>query len=109
MGMEHLIARVAARAGRKPAENARAEAARAGARRILVVGVGSAGCSAAEWVFEETPEVSTVTVNTDRLSLEIHKSETKLLLGPKIFRGRGAAGLIDAAKRAPNETRDQFR
>jgi cell division protein FtsZ len=106
--MEHLIARVAARAGRKRAENARAQAARAGGRRILVVGVGSAGCSAAEWVFEETPEAATVTVNTDRLSLEIHKSETKVLLGARIFRGHGAQGHIDAARRAARETLDQI-
>jgi cell division protein FtsZ len=106
--MEHLIARVAARAGRKRAENVGAKAARASARRILVVGVGSAGCSAAEWVFEETPEVATVTVNTDRLSLEIHKSETKVLLGARMFRGHGAQGHIDAARRAARETEDQI-
>ncbi len=101
--MEQLISRVAARAGRNRAENAKGEGQRAGARKLLVVGVGSAGCAAAEWVYDETPSAATLTVNTDRLSLELHKSETKLLLGERIFHGHGAQGHADAAKRAARE------
>ena len=101
--MEQLISRVAARAGRNRAENAKVEGERARARKLLVVGVGSAGCAAAEWVYEETPDAATLTVNTDRLSLELHKSETKLLLGERIFHGHGAQGHADAAKRAARD------
>lgn len=107
--MEQLISRVAARAGRNRAENAKGEAARASARKLLVVGVGSAGCAAAEWVYEETPSAATLTVNTDRLSLELHKSETKLLLGERIFHGHGAQGHADAAKRAAREAVDDLK
>jgi len=101
--MEQLISRVAARAGRNRAETAKAEGARDRPRRLLVVGVGSAGCAAAEWVYEETPDAATLTVNTDRFSLEIHKSETKLLLGERIFHGRGAEGHVEAARRSARE------
>lgn len=106
--MEHLISKIAARVGRRPSENASADRERARTRRLLVVGVGSAGCAAAEWTFEDTPGAATVTVNTDRISLEIHKSETKVLLGERIFQGHGAQGHADAAGRAAREASNEL-
>jgi cell division protein FtsZ len=104
--MEQLILRVAARAGRNRALSGKSSGP--GQGRLLVVGVGSAGCAAADWVYEETPGASTLAVNTDRMSLEIHKSDAKLLLGERIFGGKGAQGHADAARRAANESRSEI-
>lgn len=102
--MEHLISKVVARAGQTRAQSNMRGRRKAGPRKLLAVGVGSAGCAAAQWVFEDAPEASTLTVNTDRISLELHKSETKLLLGERIFHGKSAQGHADAARRAARES-----
>jgi len=102
--MEQLISKVVARAGQTRTETSGGARRKGASRRLLAVGVGSAGCAAAEWVFEDTPEASTLTVNTDRVSLELHKSETKMLLGERIFGGKSAQGHADAARRAARES-----
>jgi cell division GTPase FtsZ len=102
--MEHLISKVVARAGQTRTESTERGRRKAGGGRLLAVGVGSAGCAATQWVFEDAPEASTLTVNTDRVSLELHKSDRKLLLGERIFAGKSAQGHADAARRAARES-----
>jgi cell division protein FtsZ len=69
----------------------------------MVVGVGGAGCAAVEWVHEDCPEAATLAVNTDRISLEFHKSDTKVLLGEGVFHGRGSLGHAEAAEHAARQ------
>lgn len=73
-----------------------------------MVGVGGAGCAAVEWVREDCPGAATLAVNTDKISLEFHDSDTKVLLGERVFHGRGALGHADAAERAAREAREEL-
>ncbi len=104
--MEHLISKVVARAGRTRTETSEKGRRKATARRLLAVGVGSGGCAAAQWVFEDTPEASTLSLNTDRVSLELHKCERQMLLGERIFGGKSAQGHAEAARRAARESEE---
>jgi len=98
--MQYVIGKVQGRTFGRHSERG---PTRAGASRILVVGVGGAGCAAVEWVREDCPEAATLAVNTDRISLEFHHCDTKVLLGEPVFHGRGALGHAEAAERAARE------
>jgi len=98
--MNHLLTKIAGHARRNTKTENEQVTGEPRSRRVLVVGVGSAGVAALEWVFEDTPDASTLAVNTDRISLEIHRSEVKMLIGQKFFHGRGALGHAEAAARA---------
>lgn len=103
--MQYVFGKVQGRSAGRQSNGPRAPTA---GSRILVVGVGGAGCAAVEWVREDCPEAATLAVNTDRISLEFHHSDTKVLLGERVFHGRGALGHADAAERAAREAREDL-
>ncbi len=76
---------------------------------IKVVGVGGGGgnalnCMATEGIFD----VEFVAVNTDAAALRSSKASTKVQIGEKLTRGRGAGNKPEIGERSAEENRDEI-
>ena len=76
---------------------------------IKVVGVGGGGgnalnCMATEGIFD----VEFVAVNTDAAALRASKASTKVQIGEKLTRGRGAGNKPEIGERSAQENRDEI-
>ena len=76
---------------------------------IKVVGVGGGGgnalnCMATEGIFD----VEFVAVNTDAAALRSSKASTKVQIGEKLTRGRGAGNKPEIGERSAQENRDEI-
>lgn len=76
---------------------------------IKVVGVGGGGgnalnCMATEGIFD----VEFVAVNTDAAALRSSKATTKVQIGEKLTRGRGAGNKPEIGERSAQENRDEI-
>ncbi len=77
---------------------------------IKVIGVGGAGGNAVNRMIESnTKGVDFIAVNTDAMALRKSTAPTKILLGEKITRGRGAGSNPDVGKNACDENLDDIR
>ena len=75
-----------------------------GKAKIIVVGVGGAGCNAVNRMIEaELRNVDFVAVNTDKQDLDVCKAETKLQIGEKLTKGLGAGGNPEVGQRSAEE------
>lgn len=76
---------------------------------IKVVGVGGGGgnalnCMATEGIFD----VEFIAVNTDAAALRSSKASTKVQIGEKLTRGRGAGNKPEIGERSAQENRDEI-
>ncbi|MDE5993188.1 MAG: cell division protein FtsZ [Oscillospiraceae bacterium] len=76
---------------------------------IKVVGVGGGGgnalnCMATEGIFD----VEFIAVNTDAAALRASKASTKVQIGEKLTRGRGAGNKPEIGERSAQENRDEI-
>ncbi len=76
---------------------------------IKVVGVGGGGgnalnCMATEGIFD----VEFIAVNTDAAALRTSKASTKVQIGEKLTRGRGAGNKPEIGERSAQENRDEI-
>ncbi len=76
--------------------------------RVIVVGVGGAGCNAITRMKRLGLEAFTVAINTDMNHLRVVDADKKILL-KKITRGRGAGGSMDLGERSALMARDVLR
>ena len=77
---------------------------------IKVIGVGGAGGNAVNRMIESnTKGVDFICVNTDAMALRKSTAPTKILLGEKITRGRGAGSNPDVGKNACDENLEDIR
>lgn len=92
--------------GEQPGESAGIEqAARAGVARLVVAGVGGAGCNAVNRMIEAGVRgVEFVALNTDAQALALSRAPYRLRLGDALTRGLGAGGNPDLGRRAAEES-----
>jgi cell division protein FtsZ len=77
--------------------------------RIVVIGVGGAGCNAiANMIAAEIEGVDFVVSNTDAQSLNNSVAETRIQLGPEITQGLGAGAQPEVGRAAAEETIDEI-
>lgn len=76
---------------------------------IKVLGVGGGGCNAINRMVEaEVKGVDLIAVNTDRQALNRCVAETKVQIGEKLTRGRGAGANPEVGQRAAEETLEEI-
>lgn len=74
--------------------------------RVKVIGVGGAGCHAADQVFREgVPAIELLAANTDSRALNGSLVSSRILLGQKLTRGLGAGGDPELGRKAVDESR----
>ncbi len=77
--------------------------------RIIVIGVGGAGCNAiANMIQSDVAGVDYVVANTDAQSLHTSPADRKIQLGLKITQGLGAGARPEIGRAAAEETLDQI-
>jgi len=78
--------------------------------RISVVGVGGAGCNAANRIYESgIKSAKTMAINTDGKHLNFINAHKKILAGRTITRGLGAGGDMNVAKKCAEADREMLR
>lgn len=76
--------------------------------RILVIGVGGAGCNALDrMVSDNVKHVEFLAVNTDKQALSRSKAET-LQIGQKVTGGRGAGAMPEIGEKAAEENLEEI-
>ena len=77
--------------------------------RIKVIGVGGGGCNAVNRMIEEGIQgIEFIAVNTDGQALNLTKAPTRVRIGDKATRGRGAGGNPEIGKLAAEESADDL-
>jgi cell division protein FtsZ len=80
------------------------------AKRIVIVGVGGAGCRIVDALYGEREDApSLVAVNTDTKGLADGKATTKIQIGSDCTRGLGTGGDPELGRRAALEDRELLR
>ena len=80
-----------------------------GAVRVLVVGVGGAGCNAVErMALSKTDGLVFISINTDVQALAGVHGDTTFAIGPDTTRGMGTGGNPAVGKKAARESREQL-
>lgn len=80
-----------------------------GEAKIVVVGVGGAGCNTINRLHKiGIKGAETIAINTDNQALEMVDADKKLLIGKHITRGLGAGGYPEVARRCAEESRDEI-
>ena len=80
-----------------------------GSPRIIVVGVGGAGCNAVNRMMDANiPGVEFVALNTDGQALDKSKAPSKMRIGEKVTRGLGAGADPGKGERSAEESRDEI-
>jgi len=78
--------------------------------KILVIGVGGAGCNTINTLTEMGIEgAKTVAVNTDAKHLAVTKAHQKVLIGKETTRGLGAGGYPGIGRKAAEESRKELK
>ena len=78
--------------------------------KIIVLGVGGAGCNAVNRMIEAKVEgVEFVAVNTDKQVLALSKAPRKIQIGARLTGGLGAGGNPDIGKAAAEEDKEELR
>ncbi len=73
--------------------------------KILVIGVGGAGCNAVNRMIEDgVSDVTFCTANTDAQALSLSKAPIRILLGKELTHGLGAGGQPEVGKEAAEKT-----
>lgn len=76
---------------------------------IKVAGVGGGGCNAVDrMIATGMRSVEFIAINTDQQALFRSKASTKIAIGDKLTRGRGAGGDPEKGQRAAEESRDEI-
>lgn len=76
-----------------------------GQASIKVVGVGGAGCNAANWLYKKGVKGAEIIVtNTDKQHLDMMEVPQKLLLGKSLTRGLGCGGYLEKGREATHES-----
>lgn len=78
--------------------------------RIIVAGVGGAGCNAIDRLAEENVKlVELIAINTDAQVLAKSKAPKVIQIGEKLTHGRGAGSKPEQGKKAANESEDAIK
>ncbi len=76
---------------------------------IKVIGVGGAGTNAVNRMVEaQLKGVDFIAINTDKQALNLSKAMTKLQIGEKLTKGRGAGGRPEIGAQAAEESREDI-
>ena len=77
---------------------------------IKVVGIGGAGCNAIERMIEEgVTGVEFIAINTDAQALSSNHATTKIVIGEKVTKGRGAGSDPEVGRRAIEQNIEDIR
>ena len=77
--------------------------------RIKVVGVGGGGCNAVNRMIAEGMNgIEFIAVNTDGQALVYSQAETRVRIGEKVTRGRGAGGVPEMGRKAAEESSEDL-
>ncbi len=77
--------------------------------RIKVVGVGGGGCNAVNRMISEGIRgVEFISINTDGQALLFSQAETRVRIGEKVTRGRGAGGIPEMGRKAAEESSEEL-
>ncbi len=77
---------------------------------IKVVGVGGAGCNAIERMMEEgMTGVEFIAINTDQQALSLNHATTKIVIGEKVTKGRGAGSDPEVGRRAMEQSAEEIK
>ena len=77
---------------------------------IVAIGIGGGGGNAIKYMCTQNIQgVQFMAMNTDRQALDDCPAHTKLLLGPKLCKGRGAGGRAEAGCEAAEESIPQIK
>lgn len=77
--------------------------------RIKVVGVGGGGCNAVNRMIAEGMQgIEFIAVNTDGQALLFSKASTRVRIGEKVTRGRGAGGVPEIGQKAAEESSEEL-
>jgi cell division protein FtsZ len=107
--MESLIESAIRNTGQLP-EQAAAPEMSSDKVRILVVGVGGAGCNTVSRLHRMgLRSADTLAFNTDHKHLQITEASKKVLIGGSITKGLGAGGFPEIAQKAAEASRDKIR
>ena len=80
-----------------------------GKAKIIVVGVGGAGCNAINRMIDsEVRGITYLAVNTDKQALSTCKAENKLQIGEKMTKGLGAGGNPEVGQKSAEENMDDI-
>lgn len=78
--------------------------------RIMVIGVGGAGCNTVTRLTNKgILGATTVAVNTDARHLQISRAHRKLLIGKELTRGLGAGGFPEIGRKAAEESKSEIK
>ncbi len=78
--------------------------------RIVVVGIGGAGCNTVTRLYEMGVEgAEIIAMNTDAKHLAITKAHKKILLGKETTRGLGAGGYPQVGEKAAQESKQEIK
>ena len=81
------------------------QAAQAGVARLVVAGIGGAGCNAVNRMIEANVRgVEFLALNTDAQALDLSRAPRRLRLGESLTRGLGAGGNPELGRRAAEES-----
>jgi len=77
--------------------------------RIKVVGVGGGGCNAVNrMIAEGIRGIEFISINTDGQALLFSQAETRVRIGEKVTRGRGAGGVPEVGRKAAEESSEEL-
>jgi len=79
--------------------------AKLGRRRILIVGVGSAGSKIVALLMKKIPSLKCIAIDTDVKGLKATEVSHKILIGKRIVQGYGTKGNLEIGKAAIRESR----
>ncbi|MGI6258049.1 MAG: cell division protein FtsZ [Anaerovoracaceae bacterium] len=80
-----------------------------GKAKIIVVGVGGAGCNAINRMIDsEVMGITYLAVNTDKQALSTCKAENKLQIGEKMTKGLGAGGNPEVGQKSAEENMEDI-
>lgn len=77
---------------------------------IKVVGIGGAGCNAIERMIEEgVSGVEFIAINTDAQALSLNHATTKIVIGEKVTKGRGAGSDPEMGRKAIEQNIEEIK
>ena len=88
----------------------REQTAHGGVARLVVAGIGGAGCNAVNRMIEAGVQgVEFIALNTDAQALDLSRAPSRLRLGESLTRGLGAGGNPELGRRAAEESEAEIR
>lgn len=77
--------------------------------RVVIVGVGGAGCNVVSTFYETMCPIDTIAINTDKAALSKTSADEKLYICKDVLHGEGARGEQILGKRCADIHRDEIR